>query len=397
MAGIEGIGGNKGIDWKAILDSVTDKKEVDATGKAPQQRENLVLSEEDKQLLLNLLTTPEIDAPKTEDNPSAKLESLINKLQDGKTFNFTEAQTKTFLDTLSTFLQKVNTDPNVKFDAPTVGATTNDKNTAPAKNTSKLLFDIYALMCLLAKCAQEQKNAHREVRQAETTALMTSIQNQADEQKSAALTGLIAGSIICGLQAVAAGYSTYKTISNVKAESQLSQDMGVKQAATQLNEAKTNLATKIAHFKEFATPNPLPAEGAQPNEQIEQQRATLNEKVTQAKLAVAEKNQQLKTVRTVMGQSDRFIELKKSEAYVKGFSDVSLALGNLGQTMVKGFVDIQQAKALGMAADQKKAESGLEETKELMTSFQDVVEQVTKLAQAILQAENDSMRSAIQA
>ena len=397
MAGIEGIGGNKGIDWKAILDSVTDKKEVDATGKAPQQRENLVLSEEDKQLLLNLLTTPEIDAPKTEDNPSAKLESLISKLQDGKTFNFTEAQTKTFLDTLNLVLRKVNTDPNFKIDGQKVNSLPNDPKSAPAGNTAKMLCDIYALMCLLAECAQEQKNSQRLLRQAETEALVASIQNQAEEQKSAALTGLIAGSIICGLQAAAAGYSTYKTVSNIKAETQLNQDMGVKQAATELNDAKTTLDADIAALKEFETQNPLPAEQAQRNEQIEQQRTTLKEKVTQSKLAVAEKNQLLKTARTVMGQSDRFIELKKSEAYVKGFSDVSMAIGNLGQTLVKGFVDIQQAEALGLAADQKRAESGLEETKELMGSFQDVVEQILKLAQAILQAENDSMRSAIQA
>ena len=98
-----------------------------------------------------------------------------------------------------------------------------------------------------------------------------------------------------------------------------------------------------------------------------------------------------------MGQSDEFIALKKSEAWAKGIGDMSMALGNLGQTLVKGFVDIQQAEATSEGAKQKKEENELDETKELMSSFQDLIAQILQLAQAIQQAENQSMQTAIQA
>ena len=81
----------------------------------------------------------------------------------------------------------------------------------------------------------------------------------------------------------------------------------------------------------------------------------------------------------------------------RSVTDISMALGNLGQNLVRGAVDIQQAEALMESANQKKAEDELAQTKDLMDSFQQIVEQVIKLAQAILQAENDSMQSAIQA
>jgi hypothetical protein len=252
-------------------------------------------------------------------------------------------------------------------------------------------------MCLLIKCAQQEKNAHRDLRKAEISAVVTSIQNQAEKQKSAALTGLIAGSLICGLQAVAAGVCAYKTISNVKAEAQLSADMGVKGAATAANQAQTKLAADMAELKEFETQNPLPAQDVEPNPEVEQQRTELQDKVNQSKIDFHQKNQALKLAQTKMSHSEDFMRLKISEAKTKGFSDMSLALGNLAQNIVRGAVDIQQAEALAKSADQKWAEEDLAQTRDLMDSFQDVIAQVIKMAQAIIQAENDSMHSAIQA
>ena len=132
-------------------------------------------------------------------------------------------------------------------------------------------------------------------------------------------------------------------------------------------------------------------------QEIETQRTEKQNTVNQAKLKVAEKSQQLKLARTAMGQSDKFIALKKSEAWAKGVGDMSMALGNLGQTLVKGFVDIQQAEATSEGAKQKKEENELDETKELMSSFQDLIDQILQLAQAIQQAENQSMQTTIQA
>ena len=410
MAGIEGIG-NSGIDWKVMLESVAQTGNVDGTGKT-SSRDNLVLSDADKELLVSLLTTPDIEAPEGQvEDPAAKLSSLIDKLKDGNTFNFTEEQTETFINTLGALLQGVNAASTNPTTPTTEGGKTEGSgktenvsgkiaNAGAKTSTSQVLFDLYALMSLLIECAQEQKNAQREIRKSETASVVTSIQNQADLQKSAALTGLIAGSIICGMQACAAGYSAYKSIANIKVESNISQEAGVKNAATELKTANTELQNATNDLKQFETDHPKPADLQNLNEeqqQIETQRTEKQNTVNQAKLKVAEKSQQLKLARTVMGQSDKFIALKKSEAWAKGVGDMSMALGNLGQTLVKGFVDIQQAEATSEGANQKREENELDETKELMSSFQDLIDQILQLAQAIQQAENQSMQTAIQA
>ncbi|MBP1583470.1 MAG: hypothetical protein J6866_05905, partial [Victivallales bacterium] len=106
MAGIDGIGGGK-VDWNALLNSISGDAKVEGGGDV-QPRGNLVLSDSDKELLLTLLTTPDIDAPAGGENASETLQSLIDKLQDGKTFNFDEEQTKVFVNTLNAVMAKVN-------------------------------------------------------------------------------------------------------------------------------------------------------------------------------------------------------------------------------------------------------------------------------------------------
>ncbi len=369
--------GDKPIDWSALLNSVTSTGNVSGT-EGPQGPANLVLSEGDKEVLLALLTAPELDPPDGGvENPAEKLESLLEKLQDGKTFDFTEEQTQTFVTTVTALLTKVNQESG-----GIVGGTPGPKNNQEVQDTnpdyhstqtssSKVLFDVYALMALLAECAQEQKNAQRDIRSAETTAVVTSIQNQAAQQRSAALTGLIAGSLVCAMQACAAAYSAIKTVANVRADGQMNQEFGVKQASADLTEAQKQFDADV--------------------------KAAKADQVDASKHEVMEKGRALKTAMDAKEGSDKYTQLKISEARVKAVGDISMALGNLGQTIVKGIADLLQAEAMAMSADQKKAEEGLEETKDLMKSFQDVIDQVSKLAQAVLQAENDSMNNAIQA
>ena len=377
--------GDKPIDWSALLNSVTSTGNVSGT-EGPQGPANLVLSEGDKEVLLGLLTAPEIDPPEGGvEDAAAKLESLLEKLQDGKSFEFTEEQTQTFVTTVTALLTKVTQESGgVGGETPapkkltSAGEPQDPDYHSTQTSASKVLFDVYALMALLAECAQEQKNAQRDIRAAETAAVVTSIQNQAAAQRSAAITGLVAGCIICGLQAVAAGISAIKSISNLKVESQMKQDFHVKQASAELTEAQKQLDVDMKAAKD----NPKPE---------------LQKRVEASKALVKEKGMALKMSQDAMEGSDKYTQLKISEARTKAFGEVSTALGNLGQAIVKGIVDILQAEVTAKSADQKKAEEALEETKDLMKSFQDVVDQVSKLAQAVLQAENDSMNNAIQA
>ena len=440
MTQIDGLGGK--VNWDNLLNALqgTDgtqaasklkaapNLQLNATSEAPIAKPSVY----DKWMVFQLNATsetppanpapnaPTLDkpVPPTSEGNAPNLQGLLDKLSKDKGFKFNNQELSTLNDALRNLLGSVNakvalnasqntnasnapqntnaSNAPQNTNASNAPQNTNATNASPKTSSSQTLFDLYALMCLLAECAQEQKNAQRDLRQAETNALVTSIQNQADAQKSAAWTGLIAGSIICGLQAVAAGITAYKTISNVRAESALGAEMGVKQAATEVAQAQSQLKTDMDALAEFDAAHPAPAEGNLP-EDVQQQRAELQQKVEDSKAKLMQKNQAFKLKQTVMSQSDDFVKIKISEARIRGASDVNMALGNLGQAIVRGAVDIQQAEAMAKAADQKKAEEELSQTRDLMDSFQEVMDQVLKLAQAILQAENESMRSAIQA
>ena len=394
----ERISGNgNSINWQALLNGIEGGQKTGET-QGQTQRPNLVMSEGDKNILLGLLTTPDIDAPNgTADNPSAKLESLMGKLQDGKTFNFTEEQTKVFTDTLSTLQQYMTTKQGA---SQTEGAqqTQGAQQKAPAASTSKVLVDIYQMLALLQECAQEMKNAQREQRTAEISAQVTSIQNQADAQRTAALTGLIAGSICSAIQVVATTVAAFKTISNTRAEANLGNEFNVNQSATELGQAQSELQTAKTELADFTAEHPVPAEGQPPDTpEIAQQRAELKANVDEAKAKVMEKRIQFESNKQQMKHSDGYDDLQEKQAWTRATFDISQAFGNFSQTMVCGFVDLKQAEATAMGADQKKAEEALEQTKDLMSSFQEVIEAVKQLAQAVLAAENESMRNAIQA
>ena len=427
MTQIDGLGGK--VNWDNLLNALQGTDGTQAASKL-KAAPNLQLNATSETPPANPApNAPTLDkpVPPTSEGNAPNLQGLLDKLSKDKGFKFNNQELSTLNDALRNLLGSVNAkvalnasqntnasnapqntnasnapqNTNASNAPQNPNATnapqnTNATNASPKTNSSQTLFDLYARMCLLAECAQEQKNAQRDLRQAETNALVTSIQNQADAQKSAAWTGLIAGSIICGLQAVAAGITAYKTISNVRAESALGAEMGVKQAATEVAQAQSQLKTDMDALAEFDAAHPAPVEGNLP-EDVQQQRAELQQNVEDSKAKLMQKNQAFKLKQAVMAQSNDFVKIKISEARIRGASDVNMALGNLGQAIVRGAVDIQQAEAMAKAADQKKAEEELSQTRDLMDSFQEVMDQVLKLAQAILQAENESMRSAIQA
>ena len=391
MAGIDGIGNGK-VDWSALLNSISNSGNVNNTQNTTNTQ-NLVLSDSDKNLLLGMLKTPGIDAPVSVDDAATKLESLLDKVKNGA-FTLTNEQMNTFTTALNTMLTKVkgeiaNITAQLKSEAAGGGVSV---------NTSKVLLDIYSMMCLLAECAQKMKDAQREQRQAESSAIITSIQNQADAQRSAALTGLIAGGIICAVQVCATAYSAYKSVQNTRAEAALSNEFNVNQAASELGTAQTQAQEAKVALKNFTDEHPLPAEGQPPDvPEIAQQRAQLQARVDETKATLVEKRVQFESNKQQMKHSDGYDTLQEKQAWTRASFDLAQAFGNFGQTVVRGVVDLKQAEATEKAADQKKAEEALEQTKDLMASFQEVIDQVQQLAQAVLAAENESMRNAIQA
>ena len=381
---VGGVGNNINIDWSILLNNISGTQQTGGT-EGTQGTQNLVLSEKDKEILLNMLSSPELEGPDGSNDPAAKLESLLSKLQDGKTFDFTPEQLKTYTDTVKTLLNKVNTL------VQSLQASAAEESSTPGKTDSaKVFFDIYSMMALIAECAQEMKNAQREQRQAENQAIVTSIQNQADAQRTAALTGLIAGTIICAIQLGASVYSAAKTISNTATEAKIANEFKVPQAAKELGQAETEFKTAQTELKTYQDAHAdAPADDP---ELVE-----LQTKVNDANQNLMEKRTAFKAAKTNMEHSPEYAKLQQSQAWTRAITDISQAFGNFGQTFVRGIVDLKQAEATEYGADQKKAEDALEQTKDLMASFQELIDQVSQLAQAVLSAENDSMRDAIQA
>ena len=388
------VSNNVKVNW---TDPATSLNGPDGVGKSEvgkeKRLENLSLSDgtelEGGQIVGN---TPDIDVPQASDTQSENLNGIVEKLEGDDTFDLTDDELKELNNNLKSLLEKPLASSNT---GKTEGVST--PSTSSASHSSQVFFDIYQMLALLAECAQEQKNAARDIRKAETETMVTSIQNQADMQKSAALTGLIAGSIVCTLQAGVAIGASIKTVSNIKASSNLSTELGVKSAATEVSTAQNELKTNVDALKNFEQEHPAPEPNVDEAAELQQQRADLKAKVDDSKAKVIQKRADFRAAREVMSQDTRNVKIEISEARTKAVSDVNMAVGNLGQNIVKGFVDLQQAEATGLAADQKRSEEGLDESKELMSSFQETIDQLLKLAQAILQAENQSMRDAIQA
>ena len=84
-----------------------------------------------------------------------------------------------------------------------LNATANSVSNTLSKSSSQVLFDLYKLMALLVEVGQKQRDASREMRTAENQLVQKSILDQASQQKMAALTGMIAGTLCCAVQVIA--------------------------------------------------------------------------------------------------------------------------------------------------------------------------------------------------
>ena len=72
------------------------------------------------------------------------------------------------------------------------------------------------------------------------------------------------------------------------------------------------------------------------------------------------------------------------------------AIGNATQSFISGLTSYIQAGAKEGEAQQNKAQEELDQTKDLFTQAQSLVDAVVQLMQAVSQAETQSMRDAIQ-
>ncbi len=414
------------------------------------------------------INIPDIDTPGVIDE--AEFASLVAKLGSGDILGLTEGEMTAIKELYKEFA-----------------------DTPLPESTGNVMFDIYALLALMLEAAQKQRDAAREIRKTENQLIQNAIQNQAEAQRDAALTGMFATLAVSvvqiGLQAgamVKSGMAHTKQMNAMKnagigeaqskfdtAKTTLETETAKLNRMTQVKDAKANVTAKqqdldaatarLAEKEGVVTQKTSDLEAAQQaydsapaadkaaaKTRLDQTKAELDAAVqdkTTAKAEVETATENLATARTLeeganadyrnlggdpaevtdatienqtqkvqdakndFNEADIALDkaernLRADENYTQGrhtqekwnrIGDIIAACGQAAQGIVRSAVDLQQADVTSMGAEQKKAEEGLDQIKDLFNQGQDVIKAVLSLFSAVLQAESASMRDAIHA
>lgn len=484
---------NVGLNWDRILSAVNSQEsttKIDSVNISTDSKNvGLTFSVNDGGTVRTVsLSMPTLDSPTEIDE--TLLASFQAKLADDSTFNLTDAQVKAFCDELTAQLKVLAENLGI------VGTT----GSAEAKSSQSTMYDIYALMALLVECGQKMRDAARDVRQTENVQVQKSIQNQADMQRNAAITGLVCSIVACSIQVVAQavniGYQgkgfgkqmeahKLSGLENAKTELKMA-EMQTKPQDAQTNfekiSQKTDQAVKTevestfndskstkAAFDDAALQQRIDAKTAelnnlrgvenpeaprQPTPEQEQRVAQLESEITadtnlknmsladrktlyrtqlKSELADIRNNPastpegiayaeayaakeislnstpeqlaaDLSTAQANYNQANTLMQ--HDVGYMKGvhienrarmFGDMIAAIGNVAQGCISSASQMISAEATEEGAQQQKSQEMLDQAKDLFSQCQSLIDSVIQLMRAVLQAEVQSMRDAIQA
>ena len=217
------------VNWEVLLNEIGDvQKTIGADGK---EILTVTMKVGDGEKTYTFGVPDDLDLPSTVDQTA--IDTLCDKLVANKTsFNLTDEDIADLKTSLSDALTGVTTTVNTE--------------------SKSVMFDLYKLMALLVEVAQKQRDAARDLRQAESLQVQTSIQNQADEQRTAAKTGLIAGVICCAVQMVVTGIALTKQAKAYSKQSALTGESGLASAKQNLTMLKS-ASTPEAAMKQLET------------------------------------------------------------------------------------------------------------------------------------------------
>ena len=511
--------------WGSAVDALKSAESVNNVSFNAETRA-LTFSVNDGNAVQSIsLSMPELDVPQAADD-DGKIASLCAKLGTGDLMNLSPAQVETVCNEL---IEEMKT----YADALAAGGASGVDTSGDSKS---VMFDIYALMALLVECGQKMRDAARDVRQAENEQVQTSIQNQADQQRSASLTGLIASVAVCVIQVgmqsanlarLGKGISQQNTARNESGIQNAQSDLKMAEMQSKPQDAQANLqkvaaatdpavkakvdgtfndskVTKGALVSDAELQQRIDANTAElnslkaiqngqapaqagnvQNNQVKGDPAQVNNgqpaqanndqnnqaapKLTEAQQArMAELESQIAsdTKMKSMSFDDRqslyrtqvkseladirnnpnatkaeikYAEayaanelaqnstpqqlagdlaaaqanfnqssalLQHSDTYLKGvqlesssriYGDMIMAIGNVAQGCVSSITEMMKAQATEMGAEQQASQEMLDQAKDLFSQCQSLIDSVVQLMQAVLQAEVQSMRDAIQA
>ena len=186
---LDNVNSNISSQWESAVEALKSADSIDNVSFNAETRA-LTFSVNDGNAVQSIsLSMPELDVPQAADD-GGKIASLCAKLGTGDLMNLSPAQVETVCNELIDEMKSY-------ADALAAGGASGVDTSG---NSTTVMFDLYALMALLVECGQKMRDAARDVRQAENEQVQTSIQNQADQQRSASLTGLIASVAVCVIQ-----------------------------------------------------------------------------------------------------------------------------------------------------------------------------------------------------
>ena len=114
-----------------------------------------------------------------------------------------------------------------------------------------------------------------------------------------------------------------------------------------------------------------------------------------ADLATAQTN--YNQANAIMQQDLGYLKGAHMENRARMFGDMVAALGNVAQGCVSSMSQMISAEATEVGAEQQQSQEMLDQAKDLFSQCQSLIDSVIQLMRAVLQAEVQSMRDAIQA
>ena len=176
------VNNNASIDWSSLLNKLDAASKAagaqGAGGVTAGQSVTVTANVDGVQKTITFPVPDDLALPDQVDQ--AGIDSLCAKLAGDKSLGLTEADVKAVHQALTDALGAAA--PNI------------------TQGSKSVMFDLYKLMSLLVEIGQKQRDATREIRTAQSQQVQKSIQDQADIQKQAALTGMISGLACCAIQ-----------------------------------------------------------------------------------------------------------------------------------------------------------------------------------------------------
>ena len=250
-------------DWSTVLSNI---KGTEATEATALNARGLTMSSVNGEGIVGSVATaqPQLDAPEAADEYA--IATLCAKLGTGNVYDLSPAQVETLCKEVKANLTAYAEQLTARSTASTgdtsstsdASASTSATSSTSASSTASVMFDIYALMALLVECGQKMRDAARDVRQAENEQVQTSIQNQADAQRTAAMTGLICGIAVCTIQVGLQAYNLTTQGKSFAKQMEAQKDSGVTAARNDLKLAEMQMKPQdaMANYGKVANATP---------------------------------------------------------------------------------------------------------------------------------------------